>query len=317
MKRKFIRSSEQSDFIAENTTKIRDLIRHPWKINKLTNDKVTWNKLISSLDVIDDTNEAISYFFSLDSFSSSTGGYLYLYGLLQALYMQQDALKSLSIALYGKEINWRKDYPDLYSIRELRNDSIGHPTDRGNNKSFHFITKHSVSNGSFSLISHDYQDERPMFRRIHLLEIRNKQEACVNEFLNKIIDAMNQERKEFMENLSPEKISDLIPKDIGYQLSKVYEGVYSNHSLAPISFAVIKETIVQIKEAIRNKYGKIETLPGLFEVIRKMDYIINKIDGWQQEKKLFENSDAEVFLDSFSVRLEELKIMLKEIDDDK
>lgn len=57
---------------------------------------------------------------------------LYIYGLLQALFLQQDAANGISTALLGKKIDFKQEYPSLFEIREIRNDTVGHPTLRGN-----------------------------------------------------------------------------------------------------------------------------------------------------------------------------------------
>ena len=51
-------------------------------------------------------------------------------------------------------------------------------------------------------------------------------------------------------------------------------------------------------------------------MIRRIDYILQKVDGWIQNKQLLNNDDAEVFLDSFSDRFKELEEMLTEIDEE-
>ena len=65
--------------------KIQDLCNHPWKRELLLNDKIKWNKLWTSMDAIEDTQLAIDAYLGLNDFDGYDGGYLYIYGLLQAL----------------------------------------------------------------------------------------------------------------------------------------------------------------------------------------------------------------------------------------
>jgi hypothetical protein len=53
-----------------------------------------------------------------------------LYGVLQGLYVQQDALTHLSKA-FGISINFDENYTGIARARELRNFSVGHPTKKG------------------------------------------------------------------------------------------------------------------------------------------------------------------------------------------
>ncbi len=120
--------------------RIRDLLNNSWRKEVLFGDKIKWNKVWASLDTIEDTQ----VYCSLNDFNAYNNGYLYIYGILQALFLQQDAINSFNHVIFDKEINWRKCYPDLYRIRDYRNDSIGHPTNRRNNKSFHRILRYSI-----------------------------------------------------------------------------------------------------------------------------------------------------------------------------
>ncbi|WP_439182247.1 hypothetical protein [Carboxylicivirga taeanensis] len=301
--------------VEKRENRIRDLVNHPWKLQALLEDKAKWNKLCASMDVIGDTQLAINDFFSLPSFSSNNGGYLYLYGLLQALFLQQDAINHLSEALFGKEINWKKDYPDIYHVRELRNDSIGHPTKRGKDKSFHFIARYSISNGHFRLMSHYSDLNKHLFRDVKIQELKDKQENSVVGILDNVIELMEKEYEAHKKQFTDNKISELT-NGISYSISKVYEGIYNSYPLAEMNFSIIKSTIESVKEQIIKRYGKISALQGVEDVIRRIDYILERMNVWISEDNLLNNYDAEVFMDSFSDRVVELETMLKEIDEE-
>ncbi|RIJ47345.1 hypothetical protein D1614_14585 [Maribellus luteus] len=301
--------------VEQREKRIRDLVNNPWKLQSLIEDKAKWNKLCASMDVIGDTQIAIDDFFALPPFSSNNGGYLFLYGLLQALFLQQDAINHLSEALFNKPIDWRKDYPDIHQVRELRNDSIGHPTKRGKDKSFHFIARYSISKGNFKLMSHYSDLNKHLFRDVQIQELREKQEKSVIEILDNVVELMEKEYEGHKKQFSNSKISDLT-NGIGYSISKVYEGIYNSYPLAEMNFSIIQSTIDSVKKEIEKRYGKISALQGLEDVIRRVDYIVERMDGWIKESNLFNNSDAEVFMDSLSDRIDELEKMLKEIDEE-
>ena len=97
---------------------------------------------------------------------SATPGssYILAYGFLQALFLQQDAVRNLYEAL---QLPSEPD-PLLAEIRELRNDAIGHPTKRGGGKgkgkSFSFISRPSISKSGFQLMTVTPNEWPPMFR---------------------------------------------------------------------------------------------------------------------------------------------------------
>ena len=71
-----------------------------------------------------------------------------------------------------------------------------------------------------------------------------------------------------------------------------------------------------IKEEIESRYG-MNGLTGLADVVRRIDYILDRIETWLKDNQLLDNNDAEVFIDAFSSHFDEFKIMLKELDHDK
>lgn len=143
----------------ELTEQIRDYINGPRMSYLLSQDIETWNQICSSLDVIEDTDLAISAHTTdkrdeTDDDKDSVVGlgkhYLKLYGVLQALFLQQDAVRHLCEAL---SIPFDPNqFPRLKELRDERNDSIGHPTQRGSktNRSHHFVSRNSLSPNGYA-----------------------------------------------------------------------------------------------------------------------------------------------------------------------
>ncbi len=89
--------------------------------------------MCGSLDAIESAQLAVDSYNCLDKDNNKNVGFKFLivYGLFQALYVQQDSVlnlcKSMDIPL-PEEKDFKTVYPELYNIRQLRNKSIGHPT---------------------------------------------------------------------------------------------------------------------------------------------------------------------------------------------
>ncbi len=230
--------------------------------------------------------------------------------------MQQDALNNLYKALFDEPIDFQVNYPDLYFIRDLRNSAVGHPTSRGKDDSFHYITRYSIGKGSFELISHFPKSNNFTTTYVNLEDLRRKQEESACLILNKVINMMENEYNDHKKEFKDCSLVDLIPGGYSYSIGKVYEGIYSNYPLAEMNFKIIKESIDNIKNEVERRYGSISSLSGLADVIRRIDYITNQIEIWIKNGELYKNDDAEVFLDSFTGRFEELEAMLKEIDNE-
>lgn len=124
--------------IQQISNKIRDFL-HGSTIAKtkifLDKDKGYWNQLWSSLDTIKDTEIAVGSFVQIRSEVFQKSPYITTYGLLQALYIQQDAISHLKESIFAAKIDWEKEYPEIYLIRDVRNLTIGHPT-KNNRKKF-------------------------------------------------------------------------------------------------------------------------------------------------------------------------------------
>ena len=75
---------------------IRKYINIPRNQYVLMKDELYWYQLCSALDIVEDTSNAAESYFNLE-FPNDVGyKYLLLYGVLQALFIQQDAIKHIS-----------------------------------------------------------------------------------------------------------------------------------------------------------------------------------------------------------------------------
>ena len=137
--------------VAELEQEIREFINAPRSQHALLQDAASWNCLCSSLDTIGDTEFAIAAYGASPKPNSEGATYLLVYGILQALFIQQDAVDNMCKAL---QIDYVID-PSLKEVREIRNDSIGHPTKRGSGKgnAYNFITRSSLTTAGFTLMA--------------------------------------------------------------------------------------------------------------------------------------------------------------------
>lgn len=175
---------------------IREICNHPWKKQILFQDRVEWDKLWTSLDVIEDSQLAIDDYKNLPDFNAYENGYLYVYGVLQALFLQQDALANLNFALFKEKIEFEKDYSELYKIRESRNNSIGHPTNRANGKSFHYIGRSSIEKKGFTMLSYFPKNgDSSKVEKIDIINCIEIQEKLLSAILAKTIDRLKSEFK--------------------------------------------------------------------------------------------------------------------------
>lgn len=299
----------------ELTKEIRDILNHPWKREMLFQDRVKWNKIWASLDTFDDTQEAINHYLNLDNFGPYNGGYLYIYGVLQAINLQQDALNNLLNALFDKTIDWETEYPELYKIREHRNDSIGHPTKRGNDKSFHMIGRYSISNGGFTLASYfPKTGDKSKFQEINILECIESQSKLLKIILSETMDKLTNEFEEHKRKFKGDRIRSKIPNTYDYHISKLFEHAFGNYPIVETNFKIIKDTIANIKEEVEKRYFKISALQGLEDTINQIDYIIERLENTLINNKISDEKELRVFIQSLRQHSNELFEMIDEMD---
>jgi hypothetical protein len=110
------------------------------------------------MDVIGDTDMAVAAYQCLEPVPGTGGLYLIAYGLLQALFVQQDAVRHVAEAV---GFDYTLPSP-LRLIREIRNCAIGHPTKRygADAKSFGII-RISLDQKRFTLYSFESDGTLP------------------------------------------------------------------------------------------------------------------------------------------------------------
>lgn len=180
------------DFLS---SKIRGYINIQRVQNNLIQNKKNWNQICSSIDVLEDTTYAISSYIN-DSFPNDDGlKYIYVYGILQALFLQQDSLKHLTCALLSRN---EKDYPEneeFEKIRNIRNEAIGHPTNRHNGKSFHYISRITIDKNGFDLLS-SFSDKDDIYKEVKIIDIINTQSRIIIENLKLLLEDLEKKEME-------------------------------------------------------------------------------------------------------------------------
>lgn len=295
---------------------IREICNHPWKRELLFQDKIIWNRLWTSLDVIEDSQIAIDDYSNLPEFSSNEKGYLYVYGILHALYLQQDALRNLNKALFEQGIDFKKDYPELYNIRENRNNSIGHPTDRGG-MSFHHISRISIKKEGFEMISYfPKAGEETKFEDINILSCIKIQNELFKEILNHTMEKLKSDFEIHKNNFKDKKLIDLVSPNIDYNFSKLYENIYRDYPPVKSNFDTISKIYKNIKNGIIKRYSGLSALPGIEETTERLDYLLNRLKRDLIENKIEDKLELEIFIDALKSHFDELKSMIKEIDEE-
>ncbi len=161
--------------------------------SKIQESSNKWNRLCVCMDSIEDTFKAIKHYLDTEKIDGYNGsGYIYIYGALQALFIQQDAFDHC-ISLFNNSFGWNidefKSRDSIKEIRTIRNKAVGHPTER-----LVMINRGSISKEKFQIL---------------LIQGNSKiqfEDIDINQAIEDQIEAVRKEDNELSEKIKKEEL---------------------------------------------------------------------------------------------------------------
>lgn len=274
-----------------------------------------YEKVFTSLDVIEDCQDAIDEFNKIPEKNIQTRSTLYIYGVLQSIYCQQDGLFNLyntiteakfkGVYTLFEKYNYKKE------SREVRNDIAGHPSNRNNGKEFYFIAKGQNSKYKFS-----YGGYTPNFRLVNvdLKQFIEEQKSFTETILN---DIETHVAKSIVQHKNKYKKIKLVSLADGIQraIQLISRGIHDKTRCfqAEIGINQFTETLTQLTTELNFRYNN-HFSDSISEIFRLQNHSLERIKELFDNDKLLNNQDAEIFLDSLDNQTRELLDILKEID---
>jgi hypothetical protein len=178
-----------------------------------------------------------------------------VYGVLQVLYVQQNAVHDLLAALtIGID---HRDYPRLARIRGIRAESIGHPTRasaRGGKASYHFITRVTLNKNGFRLQS-NRPDGSMAWESVDIPDLIAQQRTDISDVLQKVIVALEREEEQHRQEHRGQTMEELLPPTLSYHFSKIAEATAGKPTdvgaaLGLASVAMIRRALGEFREAL-------------------------------------------------------------------
>lgn len=304
--------------IRKQENQIRQLINNPQKHYELRQNKALFSQLCSSLDVIEDTEDAITAYTEKDFGDDKPSHYLAVYGLLQAIYVQQDAVINLCESLGIKDkVN---NYPKLKEIREIRNDTVGHPTKRDQQKgkpvSYHHISQMTLNKSGFTLASYFSDGSQVQFRDISISELIVEQNRFISTILTTLVNNLEAEEKAHKEKFRMEKLLEIFPGTTDYHLEKLFEGVFRDEyaEFADGMLDLVVDVMNKFREAVgRRNMDFYERLQDEYELI---EHATTKLRKYYRGDSEVEKPAARIYVIFLKHQIDELKAYAKEIDDE-
>lgn len=253
--------------------KIRLHIDRIEKRSVLLADRRKWLQLTAALDVLEDSSWAVVYYIESDYPSDVKGKYLFTYGLLQALFLQQDAVKSINEALFDKSVDIKHNYPKAHLVREMRNDVSGHPTTRNGGKEFIYLSQHSMEKDSFEYMKEMTKNSEPLFIPVDVFATIDENAKYVNAVLKNTKDELD---KEFREYIDAHRGREM--KKIFSMLHYAREKVVLNSPLKAQMYEDTKTMVSKCKDEIIQRFGSLKSADSYYYLFEDIDKIYRLID---------------------------------------
>ena len=176
-------------------------------------DSDNWNQICSSLDVVGDSLLAIESY-RKGAYPGDFGlKYIYTYGVLQALFILQDAARHLSEAF---TITYQPSQA-LIDIRNMRNAAIGHPTkqDHKGKRYYNYISRISMTKSGFDLLRHSRAGQYNVMR-VDLTASTTDQLQELAESFRKIVSTLEEADRMHKQKFEDSPLESIFHSAMGY-----------------------------------------------------------------------------------------------------
>ncbi len=307
-----IRNSEQS---------IRDRACDAKLRPRLAKNPKVWNQIVSSLDAIGDTEQALSAYLGRYPDDADFGSrYLFAYGVLHALYLQQDAVMHLSEAMGGRPAKEILGDKRIKAAREVRNRAVGHPTKKDRPKSdpvtTHQISRISLGQGGFDMLTAD-QEGKTQMEWVNVIRLIHDQREAVAEILDALDQKLDHEDSEARRTFKDERLEELFPAWLGYCFEKLSEAARDDPRgiLGSPNLDAVKGVVKAFAEALEKRGA---SYPGVRDWYSEIAHPLHELEQFFDRTALssLHPETAAIVVEHLRQKMDELKHMATEIDED-
>lgn len=281
---------------------------------KLIKNSANWNQICSSLDTIGDICYLISDYMRSEYPKEVGLKYLFTYGLLQSLFVQQDAIMHLCEAFGIKH----KRSDRLQEIRLIRAASIGHPTKNSQNPDkktyYNYISRPSLSHKNFNLIR-SCEGTRNQFIQVDLYPIIYDHLNEIELNYQMISNTLKEADQMHKEKYKGTAIVDIFPSSMNYFFQKIAQAINSpdqdNMDFGSNMLGIIKETYSKFETHLKDR-GDLDSYTQ--HDLDEYNHALSRLDEYFQNKTDFSEQDASICLFYIEERHKHFEALAKEID---
>lgn len=302
---------------------IRDYVSDPRHQPRLMADQFGWHQLCAAMDIVEDTEQAIDAYTERDFPGHIGEKYLRVYGILQGLYLQQDALVDLIDAIRPKRSITPRDVltDPLTRVRGVRNAAVGHPTKHGRNEPFstHAIVQHSMRKDGFSLLSYPPKNGKP-FQHIFVMKLIEKQRAETARILIEVIEDLREREKSHREQFREVKLVGAFHL-VGYAFEKISEELYGKSVPALGNWGVdqLRSALTQFEKELQSRDLSVESFDTIKYLYRdEIEYPLTELRSFLngEPSEIASKRGAMVYADALRSYFDQLREIATGIDED-
>jgi hypothetical protein len=241
---------------------------------------------------------------------------LLIYGVLQVLFVQQDAAKDLAKAL---GVAFDEDRV-LHSIRTTRNLSIGHPTDHSAKKqrSFNFIDRGTMSKTGFNLRTRFADGTPPREQWVDVPAMGERQRKALCRLLSGVVAELEKRELEHRMAFRGTRLQEAMPGALDYYFEKMYQAVRektpefgAGHVRLVLDAVNELERLVNERDPARGWDSFVYEFDQIrYPLAELLDYFSSDGSGRLRA------TDADIFISFAQARMHTLRTMAHEVDDE-
>lgn len=296
--------------------RVREFINSHRLQSKLLSNPADWHKLCSALDLIGDTEYAIEDYPKNLAHNSIGSCYLIIYGILQALLLQQDAVKHLANAL-GIDVKFPRELND---IRIIRNSAAGHPILQTENKISKscFITRMTLTPKSFEMMTLFSSGEDHRFDTIQIPELLEIQRNYLAGVLESVVSELEEQEMSHRKEYQDKKLVDCFHSGLTYDFSKLYEASNSGmmFELGLVHLGSISDCLESYRNMLeeRGEWGN-DAISYHYDLV---EYPLEQLTCFfsNSDDNKLDSRDAYIFVSFIKEQINSLKEIAVEIDED-
>lgn len=291
--------------------RIRKHIQRLERMSLLIPNRKKWIGVTASIDVLEDSSWAIEYYVENDYPSDMKGKYLYTYGLLQALFVQQDAAENIYKVFFDENIKWKEEYPKAYVVREMRNDVTGHPLNRDNHF-FIYLVQMYMKKESISYLKEDVNLNHRNSVKVNLIESIEDSAKCINHVLERVLEKLDSEHKAYIMTHKDVKMVDIF-RSLSYAREKI---ICRDSVMEPAFYKITKDMVKNCRDEVAKRYGSVDAIEAYNSIFKEVDVLYDLIDNEVLNSNMLKKDEVSYRLkENLISKLEALEGLCKETDE--